>query len=336
MCKIRTKNSDTLNLFYLLGDYYEAAKPAKQLKNWGCNQWRVDGFGKPPHGHSQTLHGWFIASESGQTAAGRTICFETMELKDSRYSLFSHFCSGEPMLYTYTILGEIYLWYACCCCTCELVLNVAGIHMNCLPSSMIFLIDYLDLSRLPSSIPSGNMAVENPRTKWSLNGGLKLGKSWKIIHTWNTFHCHLRCPEGSNTICKPSSQEAHHAVFCSVQYPHYISSPLSHPIPMSKSTWCLVHYGSTKLIYLYTYSASLQRFWGNMQKSSGWLEFHQLQWRWFGQGSENTSLYGDVEKWPTLDMPKRADSCQFALLFILRFVVINPICMRIKPQCWKK
>ena len=220
-----------------------------------------------------------------------------MELKDSRYSLFSHFCSGEPMLYTYTILGEIYLWYACCCCTCELVLNVAGIHMNCLPSSMIFLIDYLDLSRLPSSIPSGNMAVENPRTKWSLNGGLKLGKSWKIIHTWNTFHCHLWCPEGSNTICKPSSQEAHHAVFCSVQYPHYISSPLSHPIPMSKSTWCLVHYGSTKLIYLYTYSESLQRFWGNMQKSSGWLEFHQLQWRWFGQGSENTSLYGDVGKW---------------------------------------
>lgn len=91
-----SKNSDTLNLFYLLGDYYEDYEAAKQL-NWGCNQWRVE--------HSQTLHGWFIASESGQTAAGRTSCFETMELKDSRYSLFSHFCSGKHM---YTQCIHIY------------------------------------------------------------------------------------------------------------------------------------------------------------------------------------------------------------------------------------
>ena len=203
--------------------------------------------------------------------------------------------------------------------------------MNCLPSSMIFLIEYFDLSRLPSSIPSGNMAVENPRTKWRFKTG-------KIIHTWDTFHCHVWCPEGSNTICKPSSQEAHHAVFCPVLYPHYISSPLSHPIPMSNphDVW----FTMVQLSW-YTYIHILQACKGSGETCQNLLV--DLNFTNFNEGDlgkvlriHPCTVMSASEKWPTLDMPKRADSCQFALLFILRFVVINPICMRIKPQCWKK
>ena len=203
--------------------------------------------------------------------------------------------------------------------------------MNCLPSSMIFLIEYVDLSRLPSSIPSGNMAVENPRTKWRFKAG-------KIIHTWDTFHCHVWCPEGSNTICKPSSQEAHHAVFCPVLYPHYISSPLSHPIPMSNphDVW----FTMVQLSW-YTYIHILQACKGSGETCQNLLV--DLNFTNFNEGDlgkvlriHPCTVMSASEKWPTLDMPKRADSCQFALLFILRFVVINPICMRIKPQCWKK
>ena len=91
-----SKNSDTLNLFYLLGDYYEDYEAAKQL-NWGCNQWRVE--------HSQTPS-WMVHSFGvGSNSCRPNKLLRNMELKDSRYSLFSHFCSGKHM---YTQCIHIY------------------------------------------------------------------------------------------------------------------------------------------------------------------------------------------------------------------------------------
>ena len=58
------------------------------------------------------------------------------------------------LIYSWRDIPMIYPWRPC-----ELVLNVAGIYMNCLPSSMIF-----------------PMAMEHPPTKW------RFFMAGKIIH----------------------------------------------------------------------------------------------------------------------------------------------------------